>query len=134
MKTLKTLAVSVALTSVAGAAWAQMNHGSHDQNGAPTMDQMQSMMLPASGDSASTEAFKRADMEMMHGMAVQYSGDADVDFHLKMIPHHQGAIDMAKVVLEHGTDPDTRTLAKAIIATQEREIAAMRAWLEKKGK
>ena len=54
-------------------------------------------------------------MDMMQGMAVEYTGNADVDFRLKMIPHHQGAIDMAKVALEHGTDCrftlQSRTLA-----------------------
>ena len=135
MKTLKTIAVAAALTTVAAVAWAQMNHGAH--GGMMEMDEMQSMMesmMPAEGDSESTKAYKQADMDMMQGMAVEYTGNADVDFRLKMIPHHQGAIDMAKVALEHGTDPDTKLLAEAIIAAQEREIAEMQAWLEKTGK
>jgi uncharacterized protein (DUF305 family) len=136
MKTLKTIAAAAALTTVASVAWAQMNHGTHG-GGMMNMDQMQSMMetmMPAEGDSASTKAYKQADMDMMQGMAVEYSGNADVDFRLKMIPHHQGAIDMAKVALEHGTDPETKALAEAIIAAQEREIAEMQAWLEKNPK
>ena len=135
MKTLKTIAVAAALTTVAAVAWAQMNHGAH--GGMMEMDEMQSMMesmMPAEGDSESTKAYKQADMDMMQGMAVEYTGNADVDFRLKMIPHHQGAIDMAKVALEHGTDPDTKLLAEAIIAAQEREIAEMQAWLEKNRK
>lgn len=137
MKTLKMIAAAAALTTVAAVAWAQMNHGAHGGGMMMNMDQMQSMMesmMPAEGDTDSTKAFKEADMKMMHDMAVQYTGNADVDFRLKMIPHHQGAIDMAKVALEHGTDPDTKLLAEAVIAAQEREIAEMQAWLEKNRK
>lgn len=137
MKTLKTIAAAAALTTVASLAWAQMNHGAHGGGMVMNMDQMQSMMetmMPADGDSESTKAYKQADMDMMQGMTVGYTGNADVDFRLKMIPHHQGAIDMAKVALEHGTDPETKALAEAIIAAQEREMAEMQAWLEKNRK
>jgi uncharacterized protein (DUF305 family) len=136
MKTLKTIAAAAALTAVSAVAWAQMNHGSHG-GGMMNMEHMQSMMqtmMPAEGDAESTKAYKQADMDMMQGMAVEYTGNADADFRLKMIPHHQGAIAMAKVALEHGTDPDTKLLAEAIIAAQEREIAEMQAWLEKNRK
>ena len=134
MKTLRTIAAAAALTSVAAVAWAQMNHGSHGGGMMMNMDQMQSMMesmMPAEGDSESTKAYKQADMDMMQGMAVEYTGNADIDFRLRMIPHHQAAIDMAKVALEHATDPETKALADAIIAAQETEIAEMQAWLEK---
>ncbi len=69
---------------------------------------------------------------MHRDMAIEYSGNADVDFVRGMIPHHQGAIDMARVVLEHGADPELKRLAEDIIQAQEKEIAFMRAWLEKK--
>jgi uncharacterized protein (DUF305 family) len=59
-----------------------------------------------------------------------YSGNADVDFLAMMIPHHQGAVDMARLLLIHGRDPLTRKLAEEIIASQTTEIAAMRARLE----
>jgi len=88
-------------------------------------------MMPAAGDTASTKAFKSADMTMMHDMAVPYTGNADIDFRTKMIPHHQGAIDMAKVALTHAKDETTKTLAAQIIKDQEREIAEMREWLRK---
>jgi len=50
-----------------------------------------------------------------------------------MIPHHQGAIDMAKIVLAFGADPEIKQLANGIIKAQESEIALMREWLQKKG-
>src|SRR5688572_24026455 len=63
---------------------------------------------------------------MMNNMhATGYTGNSDVDFLAMMIPHHQGAVEMARLVLMHGKDPLTRRLAEEIIASQTAEIAAM---------
>ena len=59
--------------------------------------------------------------------------DPDVAFVLGMIPHHQGAIDMARVQLEHGVDPENRAFAEHVIAEQEQELAQMRRWLQQRG-
>ncbi|MBK4215992.1 DUF305 domain-containing protein [Paracoccus caeni] len=75
-----------------------------------------------------------AAMDRMHqDMAVEPTGNADADFVIGMIPHHQAAIDMAKVVLEHGEDPEIRKLAEEVISAQEGEIAMMQEWLERNG-
>ncbi|WP_296890116.1 DUF305 domain-containing protein [Thiobacillus sp.] len=58
-----------------------------------------------------------------------YTGNADVDFLAMMIPHHQGAVDMARLVLIHGQDPLARQLAEEIMASQQAEIMAMKARL-----
>ena len=89
-------------------------------------------MMPGVSDPASTAGYKASMMKMMHAMP-SFTGDADIDFMKQMRPHHQAAIDMAKVVLANGKDADTKKLAQDIIAAQEKEIAMIDAWLKKKG-
>ncbi len=91
---------------------------------------MPGMAAPGAGGAAGRGY--RAAMDRMHkDMMVKPTGKPDLDFARGMIPHHQGAIDMAKVELQYGTDPDMRKLAQAIVEAQETEIAFMKAWIAK---
>ncbi|MCZ8124918.1 MAG: DUF305 domain-containing protein [Magnetospirillum sp.] len=81
------------------------------------------------GAAPSTREFADAAQRMHRDMAIAYTGDADIDFVRGMIPHHQGAIDMAEIVLRHGKNETARKWAVDIIREQRREIEEMRAWL-----
>lgn len=92
------------------------------------------MMAPNANDSTSTKAYKAAMMKTMEGMPMmKFTGDADLDFMSHMRSHHQGAVNMAKVVLANGKDSEVRKLAQDIVTAQEKEIVAIDAWLKAKG-
>ena len=81
--------------------------------------------------SPSDKAYMEAMQTMMKNMKAKPTGNADKDFVQMMMPHHQGAIDMAKVELKYGKDPELLKLAGDIVSAQEKEIAEMKAWLGK---
>lgn len=84
-------------------------------------------------DNEAVQAYREVNRRMHEDMAVEFTGNPDADFARGMIPHHQGAIDMANVVLMHGEDEAIRDLAREIIEAQEEEIAFLRDWLAQHG-
>jgi uncharacterized protein (DUF305 family) len=115
----------LSLATAASAAEKKMHDTKMDHSSAHRMGGMKM------GASPSDRAFEAAMDKMHKGMMIDYSGNADVDFVRGMIPHHQGAIDMARIELRYGKDAQMRKLARDIIAAQEHEIAGMKAWLSK---
>ena len=153
----KAIVIAVAgLALASAAAYAQMQHGpgemrqgEHMMGGMPGMRgaMMHGMMQGGShggmsggqhgmsaqpkGDTGpSSLAFHGINAKMHGAMNIAYTGNADVDFVKGMIPHHEGAVEMAKTVLAFGKDPAVRKLAEEIVKAQESEISLMKAWLK----
>jgi Domain of unknown function (DUF305) len=110
-RSLSTTAVMLALVaSGSGGAWAQ-------QAPVPAGPAAEKPFLSENDQAMST---------MMAGMAVKPTGNVDADFAAMMIPHHQGAIDMAKIELKYGRNAGLLRLARRIVVDQQREIVLMR--------
>ena len=120
------LMMAAAIAFLPSLASAQGAHGGHSGHSTPA----QTARTP---DTPATQGYRQANEKMHKNMDIAFSGNADVDFVRGMIPHHQGAIDMAKVALQHAKDEQTRKWAEDVIREQEREIAEMQAWLKAKG-
>lgn len=96
-------------------------------------EDMKDMKMDAP-QSESSKAFNDATMKMHEKMSGAMSGNADVDFAKGMLPHHEGAVDMAKIELQYGKDPELRKLAQEIVKAQEAEIVFLKSWIEKNAK
>ena len=78
-----------------------------------------------------SQAYMDGMRKMNRDMRKPMTGDADQDFARMMLSHHRGAVDMAKVQLQYGKDPELRTLAQKIVEDQSREIAQLQDWLKR---
>lgn len=98
---------------------------------APAMPGMENMEAAMQGMNEAQKAFMQGMMQthgpMMEGMMAE---DTDIAFACGMIPHHQAAIEMAKVELQHGDNDWAKEMAQKIIDAQEKEIAEMTQWIE----
>ena len=138
---MKTITLSLAFAALALPAFAQDHSGHVATDAAPAVDlpaicladagtvhEMPSMQMP--GDEAHTALMAGMDKMNADMMAGGTAKDIDVAFVCSMIPHHRGAIDMAKAELAHGDDEWAKTMAQKVIDAQEQEIADMLGWLE----
>ena len=122
----KIAAAVVGIAAVGALAYTQLPKGGPD-----TTQGMSHSTMATADAPASTKAYEAAMAGMMKNMMAPLTGRPDIDFMQSMIPHHQGAIDMAKAVLQYGKDPEVKTLAENVIKAQEGEIAFMKNWLSK---
>ena len=111
--------ILLSLGLICGTVFAQHQH--HDARGGDSPDRYGAIF---SRFASEMDAGMDKMMRDMH--APGYSGNADADFLTMMIPHHEGAVEMARLVLIHGRDPLTRKLAEEIIASQVVEIEGMK--------
>jgi uncharacterized protein (DUF305 family) len=119
--------ISLAATATVGATSLALAHGpTRMQHVHATPVQYVADRSDDSGEAPFLAENDVAMNKMMADMTVKPTGDVDRDFVAMMVPHHQGAIDMARAVLRYGHNEQLRRLAQEIVVTQQQEIAAMR--------
>jgi uncharacterized protein (DUF305 family) len=128
---MRTRAAVLILSLLAATPAPALAQAAHDGHGAMQHGTMKHGAKAA--ETPATKAYREAGERMHRDMDIAYTGDADIDFVRGMIPHHQAAIDMAKVQLQYGKDAEIRKLAEDVVRAQEAEIASMKAWLAARG-
>src|ERR1700726_5229127 len=118
---------AIAVGAVAAAAYLTVNAASPQS----LADYISAICAKAFGSAPATEAPYLAEnvsavTKMMIDMGIRPSGDVDSDFVAMMVPHHQGAIEMARAELRYGRNDQLKRLSQEIIVTQQQEIVAMR--------
>jgi len=118
---------AIAVGAVAAAAYLTV----HSSNPQSLADYISAICVKSFGSAPAAEASYLAEnvsamTKMMIDMGVTPSGDVDTDFVAMMVPHHQGAIEMAQAELRYGRNEPLRRMAEEIIVTQLQEITAMR--------
>jgi Uncharacterized protein conserved in bacteria len=126
---------ALAAALFAGAAAAQQ--ASPQQGQGPGMMHGQGSGMPQGGPRAqsmptdpASKAYMQGMRKMNRDMHKPMTGDADQDFARMMVTHHQGAIDMARVQLQYGTDPTLKAMAQKIVDDQTREIQQLQDWMK----
>ena len=129
---LATLAAGPALAQATAPAMPGMNHGTMpgmSQGAMPGMAQGAAPGMPMSANHM--EMMQKMEAMNKAMMGAPMTGNPDQDLVAMMMPHHQGAIDMARIYLRDGKDPEIRRMAQKIITDQEKEIAEFKAWQAK---
>lgn len=126
------LAIAVALLSTS-AVFAQQPRSTTNRPGMGQMDH--SKMGPAEHARmmGANNPYMQAEMDMHHRMMKATGSNADIMWARKMIEHHQGAIDMSRVLLAQGKDAEAKRNAQATIDSQQKEIAKLQDWLKRHG-
>jgi len=106
-----------------------MNMQNHSGMSGANQGASSAMDHSAHRSAASANIYAPAMTKMHTSMTIAASGNSDVDFMRGMIPHHQGAIDMAQIALASSSDPVVRKLATEIVEAQKKEISLMQRWL-----
>lgn len=127
LQTKYNLALTLCITLAAYSTGLVGKSGTHHRRGSTINIDMDANLQQ--GVNNSSAEFMAANMKIHEGMNIKFTGDTDLDFVRGMIPHHEGAVEMSKILLKSVKDDQLKDFGLQIIETQEREIEFMRGWL-----